>query len=63
MADELDTVIRENADHRAREEAEQQAHQEEVAAQQRKQDMHKWLEMLLEGVERAGPALIEPEGL
>jgi methyl-accepting chemotaxis protein len=31
-------VIRENADHRAREEAEQKAHQEELAAQQRKQD-------------------------
>ncbi|AVT82509.1 methyl-accepting chemotaxis protein [Rhodopseudomonas palustris] len=34
-------VIRENADHRAREEAEQKAHQDEVAAQQRKQEMQK----------------------
>ncbi|UYO47983.1 HAMP domain-containing protein [Rhodopseudomonas palustris] len=34
-------VIRENADHRAREEAEQKAHQGEVAAQQRKQEMQK----------------------
>jgi methyl-accepting chemotaxis protein len=33
-------VIRENADHRAREETEQKAHQDEAAALQRKQEMH-----------------------
>ncbi|NEW85737.1 methyl-accepting chemotaxis protein [Rhodopseudomonas sp. WA056] len=34
-------VIRENADHRAREETEQKAHQDEIAAMQRKQEMQK----------------------
>ncbi|RED30504.1 methyl-accepting chemotaxis protein [Rhodopseudomonas thermotolerans] len=34
-------VIRENADHRAREETEQKAHQDEMAALQRKQEMQK----------------------